>query len=182
MASTDFGILDERFAGIVNLPATLERPYSSCHWPEGPARVARTEQDGSIAVLPDRHSDKRLYSPDDGIAKSNDSTWFSDPTYGIDSDYDRDKAEGEIRASSVYRIHGASGRLEVVEDDFIKPNGLAFSPDESKHPARNPRVGHEWLFRRTEARSPFHLRHDQPLFGSGRRHGCKDLLRLAVTW
>jgi gluconolactonase len=95
-------------------------------------RVSRIEPDGSVTTLADRHDGKRLNSPNDVIVKSDGSIWFTDPTYGIDSEYEGDKAESEIGASLVYRIDPESGAVSVVADDFVKPNGLAFSPDESR--------------------------------------------------
>ena len=94
-------------------------------------RVTRTEPDGSITVLADRYRGKRLNSPNDVVVKSDGSIWFTDPTYGIMSDYEGDRAEPEQDGCYVYRIDPASGEVEVVADDFVKPNGLAFSPDES---------------------------------------------------
>jgi gluconolactonase len=93
-------------------------------------RVTRTEHDGSITVLADRFEGKRLNSPNDVVIKSDRSIWFTDPTYGIDSDYEGDKAESEIGASNVYRIDPVSGAVTAVVRDRIKPNGLAFSPNE----------------------------------------------------
>jgi len=92
-------------------------------------RVTRTEHDGSITVLADRYKGKRFNSPNDVIVKSDGSIWFTDPTYGIDADYEGARAESEIGASNVYRID-PSGEITIVADDFVKPNGLAFSPDE----------------------------------------------------
>jgi gluconolactonase len=65
------------------------------------------------------------------VVKSDGSIWFTDPDYGILSDYEGDKSASEIGACHVYRIDGESGEIAVVADDFVKPNGLAFSPDES---------------------------------------------------
>ena len=93
-------------------------------------RVTRTEHDGSITVLAEAWRGKRLNSPNDVVVKSDGSIWFTDPPYGILSDYEGDRAESEIGANHVYRIDGATGELTVVADDFDKPNGLAFSPDE----------------------------------------------------
>jgi gluconolactonase len=93
-------------------------------------RVTRTEHNGSITVLADRFEGTRLNSPNDVVVKSDRSIWFTDPTYGIDSDYEGDKAESEIGASNVYRIDPASGAVTAVVRDRVKPNGLAFSPDE----------------------------------------------------
>jgi gluconolactonase len=94
-------------------------------------RVTRTEHDGRITVLADRWQGKRLNSPNDVVVRSDDSVWFTDPSYGILSDYEGERAESEIGACHVYRIDPMSGAVEKVADDFVKPNGLAFSPDES---------------------------------------------------
>lgn len=94
-------------------------------------RVTRTEHDGRITILADRFEGKRFNSPNDAVVKSDGSVWFTDPSYGIDSDYEGDAAESEIGACHVYRID-PSGRVTVVADDFAKPNGIAFSPDESQ--------------------------------------------------
>lgn len=95
-------------------------------------RVTRTEFDGSITVLADRYDGRRLNSPNDVVVRSDGSIWFTDPTYGIDSDYEGGRAESEIGRSHVYRIDPQTGELSIVADDFIKPNGLAFSPDETR--------------------------------------------------
>lgn len=98
----------------------------------GGRQVTRTEHDGSITVLADNWQGKRLNSPNDVVVKSDGSIWFTDPDYGIGSDYEGDKADGEIGHCHVYRIDPVSGALSIVADDFIKPNGLAFSLDESE--------------------------------------------------
>ncbi|MDB3936001.1 SMP-30/gluconolactonase/LRE family protein [Granulosicoccus sp.] len=92
-------------------------------------RVTRTEYDGSITVLADNWQGKRLNSPNDVVVKSDGSIWFTDPSYGILTDYEGDKAEPEL-ACQVYRID-PDGSMDEVASDFLKPNGLAFSPDES---------------------------------------------------
>jgi gluconolactonase len=94
--------------------------------------VSRIEHDGSRRVLADRFEGKRLNSPNDVVVKSDDSIWFTDPTYGIDSDYEGDAAAQEIGASNVYRLDPATGAVTAVATDFVKPNGLAFSPDEKR--------------------------------------------------
>jgi gluconolactonase len=93
--------------------------------------ISRTEHDGARTVLADRFEGKRLNSPNDLVVKSDGTIWFTDPTYGIDSDYEGDAAPSEIGASNVYRFDPASGALAAVATDFVKPNGIAFSPDES---------------------------------------------------
>ena len=94
-------------------------------------RVTRTEHDGSITVLADRWKGKRLNSPNDVVVKSDGSIWFTDPAYGIDWDYEGERAESEIGACNVYRIDPATGKVDAVATDFVKPNGIAFSPDET---------------------------------------------------
>jgi gluconolactonase len=96
----------------------------------GTRRVTRTEHDGAINVLAERYQGKRLNSPNDVVVKSDGTIWFTDPNYGIMSDYEGHKAESEIGANYVYRLDPRNGELGVVADDFVKPNGLAFSPDE----------------------------------------------------
>jgi gluconolactonase len=92
--------------------------------------VSRIEADGSRTVLASQYNGKRLNSPNDVVVKSDRSIWFTDPSYGIDSDYEGDAAVSEIGGSYVYRLDPATGTIVVVAEDFVKPNGLAFSPDE----------------------------------------------------
>jgi gluconolactonase len=98
----------------------------------GTRRVTRTEVDGSITVLADAFRGKRLNSPNDVVVKSDDSVWFTDPPYGILSDYEGHRSESECGGCHVFRLDPRTGHLEAVIDDFDKPNGIAFSPDESK--------------------------------------------------
>jgi gluconolactonase len=99
---------------------------------QGERRVVRTEWDGSITVLADSFDGKALNSPNDVVVKSDGSIWFSDPNYGIISDYVGRKALQEQPSCNVYRIDPLSGSVSVVADDFSMPNGLAFSPDEKR--------------------------------------------------
>ena len=94
-------------------------------------RVTRTEHDGRITVLADHWQGKRLNSPNEVVVRSDGSVWFTDPSYGILSDYEGARAESEIGACNVYRIDPATAAVDRVADDFVKPNGLAFSADES---------------------------------------------------
>lgn len=98
----------------------------------GTRRVTRTEIDGSITVLADSFGGKRLNSPNDATVRSDGSIWFTDPTYGILSDYEGYRAEPEQAARNVFRLDPASGELTSVVDDFVQPNGLCFSPDGTK--------------------------------------------------
>lgn len=94
-------------------------------------RVTRTEFDGSITVLVDRIDGKRLNSPNDVVVKSDDTIWFTDPSYGIMHDYEGDYGKEEIGGCHVYRHDPATGHTVRVLDSFLKPNGIALSPDES---------------------------------------------------
>ena len=93
--------------------------------------VTRTEHDGARTVVASHFEGKRLNSPNDVVVRSDGSVWFTDPTYGIDSDYEGDVAASEIGAQRVYRVDPGSGAIGVAASDFVQPNGLAFSPDES---------------------------------------------------
>src|SRR5207245_554655 len=93
-------------------------------------RVTRTEYDGAISVLCDRFDTTRLNSPNDVVVKSDDSVWFTDPPFGILTNYEGHKAPSEL-PTNVYRV-GRDGRASVVTGDVPRPNGLAFSPDESR--------------------------------------------------
>jgi len=93
--------------------------------------VRRTEHDGRITVLADRFRGRRLNSPNDVVVKSDGTIWFTDPHYGIQTDYEGGRAEPEL-PPGVYRLDPSSGSLALVADDFDGPNGLCFSPDESR--------------------------------------------------
>jgi gluconolactonase len=93
--------------------------------------VSRTEHDGTRTVLASHFEGKRFNSPNDVVVKSDGSIWFTDPSYGIDSDYEGDASASEIGAQRVYRVDPESAVIKVVASDFVQPNGLAFSPDES---------------------------------------------------
>ena len=97
----------------------------------GSRRVTRTEIDGTVSVLADQFKAKRLNSPNDVVVHSDGSIWFTDPTYGILSDYEGYRASPEQPVHGVYRID-PSGEITLVADDFAQPNGLVFSPDETK--------------------------------------------------
>ena len=95
-----------------------------------PRRLTRTEHDGTITTLIDSFEGKRLCSPNDVIVKSDDSIWFSDLTSGISGNYMGHVAEPELPVR-IYRLDPKTGRATVVSSE-VRPNGLAFSPDERK--------------------------------------------------
>lgn len=91
----------------------------------------RTEYDGRITKLIDRHAGKRLNSPNDVVVKSDGSIWFTDPLYGISNDYEGGRQTSE-QPPAVYRLEPETGEIRIVASDFDGPNGLAFSPDETR--------------------------------------------------
>ena len=93
-------------------------------------RVTRAEYDGTITVVADRFEGKPLNSPNDIVCKSDGSIWFTDPPFGVLGFYEGHRATPEL-ATNVYRVDPSNGRLAVVASDVNRPNGLAFSPDES---------------------------------------------------
>jgi len=94
-------------------------------------RVTRTEYGGKITALADNYQGKKLNSPNGVVVKSDDSIWFTDPSYGTGGDHEGHRAPSEL-PHNVYRIDGKTGSMTVVADDFDQPNGLCFSQDEKK--------------------------------------------------
>lgn len=95
-------------------------------------RVTRTEHDGTITTVADRWRGKRLNSPNDVVVKSDGTIWFTDPSYGIADDYLGRRGEAEIDGCYVFRGDPANGEVTAAATDFVRPNGLAFSPDEAR--------------------------------------------------
>lgn len=93
--------------------------------------VVRTEHDGRFRVLASEYDGKRLNSPNDVVISSDDAIWFTDPTYGILSNFEGNEAPAEQIARNVFRIPPEGGAPVPVISDFVQPNGLCFSPDES---------------------------------------------------
>jgi gluconolactonase len=94
-------------------------------------RLTRTEHDGTITVLMDRFQSKPLNAPNDLAVHSDGAIWFTDPGYGIMSNYEGHKAAFELPAN-VYRLDPTTREVTVVVSDMDKPNGICFSPDEKK--------------------------------------------------
>lgn len=96
----------------------------------GLRRVTRTELDGSLTVIADNWQGKRLNSPNDVIVARDGGIWFSDPHYGIMTNYEGFQSAQEVPCQ-VYRVD-PSGKIEAMITDMACPNGLCFSPDESR--------------------------------------------------
>jgi gluconolactonase len=98
----------------------------------GTRDVVRTEHDGALTVLARDHEGARLNSPNDVVVSSDGAIWFTDPTYGIISNFEGYRAPAELAARHVFRIDPESGAVAPVVSDFAQPNGLAFSADETR--------------------------------------------------
>ncbi|MDE2791078.1 MAG: SMP-30/gluconolactonase/LRE family protein [Paracoccaceae bacterium] len=144
----------------------------------GTRRVTRTEHDGQITVIADSFDSKRLNSPNDVVVKSDGTIWFTDPHYGIITNYEGYASEQELPCN-LYRVDPATGHMDAVVTDANCPNGLAFSPDESRlYMADTGRLFSD---------DPQHIRvfdlgSDDRLFGGEVFHaidpGCSDGIRV----
>ncbi len=112
--------------------STTDREGRLISCEHGGRRVVRFEHDGTITIIADQYDGKKLNSPNDVVVASNGSIWFSDPTYGIGGNYEGLKADQEQATHNVYRVDPQTGKVTIVVDDFVQPNGLCFSPDENK--------------------------------------------------
>jgi gluconolactonase len=113
---------------------------------QGNRRVTRTEPDGRVTVLADRFEGRRFNSPNDAVVRSDGSVWFTDPDFGITSDYEGHRAESELGSCDVYRIDPATGGVQRVADGFGGPNGIVFSPDERELYVADTRARHIRVF------------------------------------
>ncbi|HEU5485097.1 MAG TPA: SMP-30/gluconolactonase/LRE family protein [Microlunatus sp.] len=120
-----------------------ESRFLACE--HGHRRVTRTEHDGSTTVLADRFDGRRLNSPNDVVVAGDGAVWFTDPSYGIMTDYEGHAAVEEIGSRNVYRLD-PSGELTVAADDFTQPNGLAFSADFARLYVVDSEEGHIRVF------------------------------------
>ncbi len=110
---------------------TLDRDGSILACSHGRRRIERMALDGTVSPVVERWHGRRFNSPNDIVVRSDGSIWFTDPPYGIISDYEGHTADSEIGDNLVFRLDPATGELDPVTDWVDAPNGLAFSPDES---------------------------------------------------
>jgi len=139
--SPDTGVSTYRAPSNFSNGQTRDRVGRLISCEHGGRRVTRTEWDGTITVLADLYQGKRLNSPNDVVVHSDGSIWFTDPHYGIATNYEGYKAEQELPCN-VYRI-APDGTIQAILTDFNCPNGLCFSPDETRlYVADTGRIGH----------------------------------------
>ncbi|SDU95796.1 gluconolactonase [Microlunatus sagamiharensis] len=123
--------------GVISHPAgypngsTLDGQGRLVTCEHGGRRVRRVEHDGSVSTVADRFEGLRFNSPNDVVVDRRGRVWFTDPGYGIATDYEGFAAEEEVGGRHVYRVD-PDGSIHRVTDDFDQPNGLAFSRDESQ--------------------------------------------------
>jgi gluconolactonase len=132
-----------RFDEATGVVSEQERPANFCNGhtldldgvvvacEHGTRSVVRWWPGGRRQVVADRFDGKRLNSPNDVVVASDGSVWFTDPTYGIDSNAEGYQAQSEIGSSNVYRVDPATGEVTAQVTDMVRPNGLAFSLDET---------------------------------------------------
>jgi gluconolactonase len=109
---------------------TLDKQGRLLACEHGNRRVSRTENDGKVVAIADKYNGKKLNSPNDVVVKSDGSVYFTDPPYGLTADFGN-LGEQELPFQGVYRLSPDGKTLTLLADDFDRPNGLAFSPDES---------------------------------------------------
>jgi gluconolactonase len=138
--------------GVFRSPAghsngnTLDREGRLISCEQGNRRVTRTEHNGTVTVLADRFEGKRFNSPNDAVVHSDGSIWFSDPDFGITTDYEGFRADSEIGACHVYRIDSSTGAVTLAADGFEGPNGLVLSRDERQLYVSDTRAAHIRVF------------------------------------
>jgi gluconolactonase len=124
------GVTTYRYPSNFSNGNTRDRQGRLVTCESGSRRITRTEYDGTITTLADSYKGKLLNSPNDLVVRSDDTIWFTDPPYGILSDYTGDKSQSELGVNNVFCFDPNTGELNVATGEMVKPNGLAFSPDE----------------------------------------------------
>ena len=95
---------------------------------QGRRQITRIEADGSYTALATSYDGRRLNSPNDVVYRSDGWLYFTDPPYGLEG-LDESPLK-ELPFNGIYRL-GPSGELQLLSREQLRPNGLAFSPDES---------------------------------------------------
>lgn len=129
-ANTIYKLDNSRGVSVFRAPShhanglTCDRQGQLIACEHGSRSITRTDSNGTVTVLSDHFQSKPLNSPNDVVVKSDGTLYFTDPPYGIQAKQQEQPVQG------VYRLSPDSQELTLVADDFVRPNGLAFSPDE----------------------------------------------------
>ena len=124
------GIVNYRVPSGKSNGLTYDRQGRLIACEHGNRRVSRTEDDGQVVTIASHYGGKRLNSPNDVVVKSDGSVYFTDPPYGLTAEYGT-LGEQELDFQGVYRLSPDGASLTLLVDDFDRPNGLCFAPDES---------------------------------------------------
>ena len=108
----------------------IEENLISCS--HGGRCIYKTDNDLNVSILVDKFEEKKLNSPNDVCVKSDGTIWFTDPPYGIISDYEGYPGEQEYGGCYVFRLNPKTNRLDIITKNLNRPNGICFSQDEKK--------------------------------------------------
>ena len=111
---------------------TLDNEENLISCSHGGRCLYKTDDDLNVKILVDSYDGKKFNSPNDVVVKSDSTIWFTDPPYGILSDYEGYKGDQEYDGCYVFKYNPNNNRLDVVTKELDRPNGIAFSHDEKK--------------------------------------------------
>jgi len=111
---------------------TLDQNGNLISCSHGGRCIYKTDFNNNVSVVIDNYEGKKFNSPNDVAVKSDGTIWFTDPPYGIETDYEGYKSDKEYDGCYVFQFNPLTNILKVASKDFIRPNGIAFSPDEKK--------------------------------------------------
>ncbi|WP_245525510.1 MULTISPECIES: SMP-30/gluconolactonase/LRE family protein [unclassified Mesorhizobium] len=124
---------------------TLDRQGRLVTCEHATSRVTRAEPNGTTTVLATHHGNRQLNSPNDIVVATGGSIYFTDPSFGRMEFYGVPRAQ-ELSFQGIYRIDADGARVTLLADDFVQPNGLCFSLDESRLFINDTEQGHIRVF------------------------------------
>ena len=111
---------------------TLDNNENLISCSHGGRCIYKTDKNLNVEIVVDNFNGKKFNSPNDVCVKSDGSIWFTDPPYGILSDYEGYLGEQEYGGCYVFRFDPKINKLEVLTKNLDRPNGICFSHDEKK--------------------------------------------------
>ena len=124
---------------------TLDRQGRLVTCEHATSRVTRIEPDGATTVLATHYQGKQLNSPNDIVVATGGAVYFTDPSYGRMAFYGVPRPQ-ELSFQGVYRIGTDRQVPTLLVRDFVQPNGLCFSLDESRLFVNDTERGHIRVF------------------------------------